>query len=285
MSLNAIPPTALVLLSVFSVQLGAGIATELFPFIGATGTVAVRIIIAAIILALVARIRLLSLKTLIPAHLTLYVGYGLCIAAMNFFFYLSISLLPLGAAVAIEFAGPLGVAAFKSKRLIHFFWVAVAALGILLLTPLTGVSLDPLGILYALIAGSGWALFILLSERVNKFGSGNDSLVIGMTIAAIAMIPFALPVVGTLFINTKLLLLALAVALLSTAIPFSFEFEALKTLPAHNYGILVSVEPAVAALIGALLLGDLIGTQGTIAIACVVAAAVGISFSDKKRQP
>jgi len=284
MNLNAFPPTLLVLFSVCSVQIGAGLATRLFPVLGAEGTVAFRIIISAILLVLLARSDLRSLKNQFSHNVRLLLLFGLCMAAMNLCFYLSIARIPLGAAVAIEFVGPLGVAALKSKRKIHFAWVLLASLGIVLLSPISGVQLDTVGIVYALLAGAGWALFIVLVDRVNKCTEGNDGLVIAMLVAAVAMTPFAVRVTPELFSDVKIMLAALGVALLSTAIPFSLEFEALKRLPARNYGILVSVEPAAAALIGAVLLGERIGIQGLLAVSCVVIAAIGISVSDRASQ-
>lgn len=203
-------------------------------------------------------------------------------AAMNLFFYMAIDRIPLGAAVAFEFIGPLSVAAFTSKRLAHLFWAALAALGIILLSPLTGTNLDPVGIFFALAAGTGWAIFIILSRKVSDRISGNDGLLIGMSLAALVLFPLAVPAIPALFSSPWLLLAAFGVALLSTTLPFAFEFEALKTMPARNYGILVSLEPACAAAVGAAILGERLGVQGTIAIACVVAAAVGISLSDKE---
>ena len=283
MKLSALPPTGLVLFSVFSIQIGAGVATQLFPVLGAEGTVAIRIIISAMLLLLLTGSKLHSLKQTFIQNIGLLLGFGLCMAAMNLFFYMAIARIPLGAAVAIEFIGPLGVAALKSKRIVHFFWVSLAALGLVLLSPLSGVDLDALGILLALLAGAGWALYIVLAEPVGKRTSGNDGLVIGMLVAATVMMPYAFPVTPDLFSNSKILLAAVGVALLSTTIPFSFEFEALQRMPARNYGILVSVEPAVAALVGALLLGERIGVQGMIAVACVVVAAIGITISDSKK--
>ena len=282
--LGAIPPTGLLLLAIVSIQLGAAIATHLFPILGAEGTVAVRVILSALLLGLAARGRVRRFVALFVHDWKLLLVYGLCIAAMNFFFYKAIALIPLGAAVAIEFVGPLGVAAIASHRFAHFAWVGLAALGILLLSPLAGVDLDVLGIVYALMAGAGWACFALLSRRVSMRVSGNDGLAIGMAVAAISMIPFAVPVVSELASNPLLLLAALGVALLSTTIPFTLEFEALKRLSNRAYGIIVSVEPAVAALIGALLLGERIGLQGMAAVACVVVAAIGITITDN-RQP
>jgi inner membrane transporter RhtA len=283
--LDAIPPPGLVLLAIAAIQIGAGLATHLFPILGAEGTVAVRIIFSALLLSLAARSRIRTFGQTFLNHWGLLLAFGLCVGAMNFFFYQALARIPLGAAVAIEFVGPLGVAALASRQMSHFAWVALAALGIILLTPLAGVDLDTLGIIYALLAGAGWALFIILAGYVADRVSGNDGLAIGMAIAAIAMIPFAAPVVNVLLADPIIILAGFGVALLSTTIPFTFEFEALKRMSKRTYGVLVSVEPAVAALVGALLLGERIGVQGMIAVACVVIAAIGITVTDGRKQP
>lgn len=282
--MDAIPPTGLLLLAIVSIQLGAALATHLFPILGAEGTVAIRVIISALLLGLAARGRVRRFASLFVRDWGLLLAYGLCIAAMNFFFYKAISLIPLGAAVAIEFVGPLGVAALASHRPGHFACVGLAALGIFLLSPLAGVDLDALGIVFALMTGACWAGFIFLSRRVSLRVSGRDGLAIGMSIAALSMIPFAVPVVPDLISNPMLLLAGLGVALLSTTLPFSFEFEALKRLSNRAYGVIVSAEPAVAAFLGALLLGERIGVQGMVAVACVVVAAIGITVTDGRAQ-
>ena len=281
--LGAFPPTGLLLLAIVSIQLGAAIATYLFPILGAEGTVAIRIIFSAILLGLAARGRVRRFASIFAHNWKILLVYGLCISAMNFFFYKAIALIPLGAAVAIEFVGPLGVAALSSRKPSHFAYVGLAALGILLLSPLAGVDLNVLGIVYALIAGAGWACFVLLSRRVSLKVSGNDGLAIGMAVAALSMIPFAAPVAIDLVSNPILLLIGLGVALLSTTLPFTFEFEALKRLSNLAYGIIVSAEPAVAALVGSLLLGERIGVQGMLAVTCVVVAAIGITITDKTK--
>ena len=282
--LSAIPPQGQVLLAIVSVQVGAAIAKHIFPVLGAEGTVAIRIIFSTLLLSFVTHSAIRRLPAAFIKNWWLLLTFGLCIAAMNLFFYMSIARIPLGTAVAIEFIGPLGVAVMTSRRLSHFAWVSLAAVGILLLSPISGVNLDPLGILFALIAGAGWALFIILAGRVGTHGSGNDGLVIGMIIASVVMIPFAVPVVDELVSNPLILIMSFGVALLSTTLPFTLEFEALKKLPARTYGILVSGEPAVAAIIGVLLLGEYIGLQSIIAIACVVVAAIGITISDGRNQ-
>ena len=283
--LDAIPPPGLVLLSIAAIQIGSGLATHLFPILGAEGTVAVRIIFSALLLGLAARGRIRTFGHTFVKNWGLLLAFGLCVAAMNLFFYQALARIPLGATVAIEFVGPLGIAAWASRQMSHFAWVALAALGIILLTPLAGVNLDTLGIMFALLAGAGWALFIVLAGRVAGRVSGNDGLAIGMVIAAIAMIPFAAPVVNVLLSDPMIILAGFGVALLSTTIPFSFEFEALKRMSKRTYGVLVSVEPGVAALVGALLLGERIGVQGMFAVACVVIAAIGITVTDRRKSP
>ena len=281
--LDAIPPAALVLFAITSVQVGAAIAKHLFPVLGAQGTVAIRIIISALLLVLAARGRVKSYARIFVRNWKLLLTFGACMAAMNFFFYMAIARIPLGTAVAIEFIGPLGVAVFTSRRLIHFVWVALAAIGIILLSPLSGVNLDTLGIVFALLAGLGWACFIIFAAQLGERVSGNDGLTIGMLIAAVVMIPFAVPVIPELIADPLILLAGFGVAVLSTTIPLTLEYAALKRMPKRNYGVLVSAEPAVAAIAGVLLLGEYLGFQGMFAIACVVVAAIGITISDGRK--
>ena len=282
MFINNIPAPGLVLLAILAIQIGASFATSLFPVLGADGTVAVRITLAAVLLVIVAKGRDLRFIRLFRSNWLLMLGYGGCIAAMNLFFYEAIARIPLGAAVAIEFIGPLGVAAATSRRIGHFFWVGLAVLGIVLLSPLSGANLDELGVMYALLAGTGWACFIIFTGKVVNRIPGNDGLAMGMTIAALFMIPWLIPVTGVLVANHYLLLAGLGVALLSTTIPFTLEFEALKKLSKRAYGILVSLEPAVAAVVGMVVLGERIGLQGLVAVVCVVSAAFGISVTEKR---
>ncbi len=278
--LDAIPPAGLVLFSIISIQVGAAIAKHLFPILGAQGTVAMRIIFSALLLVLAARGRVKTFSRIFATNWGILLMFGISMAAMNFIFYMAIARIPLGAAVAIEFIGPLGVAVFTSRRISHFAWVALAAIGIVLLSPLSGIDLDTLGILFALLAGLGWASFIILAARLGERVSGNDGLTIGMVIAAFIMTPFALPILPDLIFDPLILLASFGVALLSTTVPLILEYAALKRMPKRTYGVLVSMEPAVAAMVGVLLLGEYLGLQGIIAIACVVIAAIGITVSD-----
>jgi inner membrane transporter RhtA len=279
---SVIPPPGLVLLAIVAIQLGAALAAHLFPILGPNGTVAIRILISAFVLVFFARNRIFTFAHTFRENWALLLGFGLCLASMNIFFYQAIARIPLGTTVAIEFMGPLGVAVLNSRKLSHFAWITLAAVGIALLSPLTGVKLDMMGVMFALLAGLGWALFIIIAGHVGKQIPGSDGLAIAMVIAAIVMIPFAIPAIPTLVFNPLILLAAIVVALLSTTIPMTFEFEALKHLPARTYGVLVSLEPGVAAMVGALLLGERMGAQGMVAVACVVVAAIGITVTDNK---
>jgi inner membrane transporter RhtA len=280
--LNGAPAPALVLLAITAMQMGAGLAKQLFPALGADGTVAVRVVVSALMLLLICRSRITFFAQALRQHWRVLTLFGLAIAAMNFFFYQALARIPLGAAVAIEFVGPLGLAALTSRRVSHFAWVGLAALGIFLMSPLSGVELDSIGIAFALLAGLFWATFAGMAGKVSRLVSGHDGLVLGMGVAALALLPVGIPVVGTLVTDPMLLAAGVGVALLSTTIPFLFEFEALKRIPARTYGVLVSVEPGVAALIGALWLNEKLGLQSMIAIGLVVVAAIGISASDQK---
>lgn len=277
--MHRISPTVLVLFAIVSIQLGAGSATFLFPYIGAEGTVALRILLSAFLLALAARLRLHTLRQTFVQHWRLMVVFGACIAAMNLFFYMAIARIPLAAVVAIEFIGPLSVAVFSSPNIKQLGWVCLAGLGIVLLSPFSGSDLNTPGIILALMAGTGWAMFIIIAARVGKQVEGNTGLVLGMSVAAILMIPLVIPTVPELVTHPWLLLACLGVALLSTALPFSFEFEALKRLSKRAYGVLVSVEPAVATVVGAVLLGERMGLQGIVAVGCIVIAAIGITVT------
>jgi len=282
--LDAIPPAGLLLFSIISIQVGAAIAKHLFPIIGAQGTAAMRIIVSALLLVLAARGRVKTFIRTFVKNWGILLLFGMSMAAMNFVFYMAIARIPLGAAVAIEFIGPLSVAVFTSRRISHLVWVALAATGIALLSPLSGIDLDTIGILFALLAGVGWASFIILAARIGEKVSGNDGLTIGMVIAALIMTPFMLPVLPDLIFDPQTLLAGFGVALLSTTVPLTFEYTALKRMPKRTYGVLVSVEPAVASLVGVLLLGEYLGFQGIVAITCVVIAAIGITVSDGQNQ-
>lgn len=269
--LGAVPPPGLLLLSIMAIQVGAALAIHLFPALGPSGTVALRVGFSALFLLAASRPRF-------PDFLR-YSGwiviFGLVIATMNLFFYQAIARIPLGAAVTVEFVGPLGLAAITSRRWVDLVWVLLAALGISLFSPIGGEPLDLLGLVFALLAGVCWAGFVLVSARVGRHVPGGQGLALAMTVAAIALLPFAVPIGAEVLSKPVLLLGAVVVALLSTTIPYRLEYEALQRLSPSAYGVLVSLEPAVATLVGAVLLSERIGARSTLAVACVTIAAIG----------
>ncbi len=207
--------------------------------------------------------------------------FGLALACLNFFFYQAIARIPLGVAVTIEFMGPLSLAAITSRRRRDFAWIGLAVCGVALFAPGLDGTLDRLGVLYAICGGLSWASFVLLSAKVaRKFPSG-EGLALGMSTAAVLLLPFAWSSAGTLLASPQLLLTVFAVAVFSTTIPFRLEYEALKRLPPRTYGVLICLEPAVATLIGALFLGDGLTPRSLLALACVTTAAVGMTMHAK----
>lgn len=267
------PPTLLVLASIASVQFGAAFAKTLFDELGAGGTVFVRTLVAAIVLVLILRPRLAGHSR---GDLGLTLVFGLVLAAMNFCFYSSIERIPLGIAVTFEFVGPLGVAVFGSRRPLDLLWVVLAAAGILLLSDLgSGGGLDGLGVALALFAGVLWAAYILLSARMGRAFPGGAGLAIAMVVATVPLAPVGIADGGSQLLVPEVLLAGVAVGLLGSAIPYALELEALRTMPVGVFGVLMSLEPAVAALAGFLVLDEGLVTRELVAIALVVAASAG----------
>jgi inner membrane transporter RhtA len=280
---GAITPTGLVLLSLGSVQFGAAIAKGLFDELGPAGTVFLRFGFAALALLVLWRP---SLKGYARRSYLLAVVFGLALAAMNFTFYLALDRIPLGVAVTLEFVGPLGVAVAGSRRLFDLLWAALAAAGILLLAPLNvlgEVDLDPAGVALALLAGCFWAAYIFLSARTGSVFPGGTGLVIALCVGTVVLAPVGISGGGLALLDPRLLLAGFGVAMLSSAIPFSLELEALRKLTARVFGVLMSLEPAVAALVGFVVLGERLGTRSLAAIVLVTVAAAGASRFGGKR--
>jgi inner membrane transporter RhtA len=274
-----VPPTALLLGSIVSIQVGASIAVQLFPAIGPVATTFLRLLIAAPLLLVATR---RSIDRTARQHAGAVMLLGFAIAATNLSFYGSISRIPLGLAVAIEFIGPLALAAATSRKLLDFAWIGLAALGLGLLTPEIGSTLDPLGVALALAAGAGWASMVVLSRRVGRSVTGHSGLALAMLAAAVFALPVDLAAGGIRQLDLAILAGALAVAILSTALPLSLEFEALKHLSARTYGIVMTLEPVVAAVAGAVLLSQDLDSKLVIAVACVSVAALGVTISDRR---
>jgi inner membrane transporter RhtA len=275
----AVPPPGLLLISIVSIQLGAAVAINLFPVIGPVATVFLRVTFSAILLVVAARG---SISRDAVRHGPSLLLFGAILGVMNLCFYGSIARIPLGIAVAVEFIGPLGVAVATSRRPRDFAWIGLAAIGILLLTPDIGGALDPLGVALAGGAGLCWAGFILMSRRLGRALPGTSGLAIGMAVAAVVVLPVELIAGGLGALDVGLVAAALGVAVLSTALPLSLEFAALQRMSARSYGILVTLEPVVAAIVGAVLLHQAMSVQGVLAVGCVTVAALGVTLSDRR---
>ena len=271
---DRLPPVVLVVTGIGSVQFGAALATTLFDELGPSGTTLLRLVVAAVILLALWRP---DPRAYTPAQLRLAGLYGLVLGVMNLTFYLALDRLPLGVAVTLEFVGPLGVAVFGSRRRVDLAWAALAAVGIVLLADPGGGSIDPLGLVFILVAGACWAAYILLSQRAGPSFEGGRGLALAMVVAALVPLVPGVLEGGDALLDPRLLALAAGVGLLSSVIPYSLEFEALRRMPAHVFGVLMSLEPGVAALAGFLVLGQALGVRELLAIALVVAASVGVT--------
>jgi inner membrane transporter RhtA len=269
---DRIPPTLLVLGAVSSVQFGAALAKSLFDEVGAGGTVFLRVLFAALVLVAVWRPAVAGRS---PADWRLIAVFGLTLAGMNLAFYESLDRIPLGIAVTFEFVGPLGVAIAGSRRPLDLVWVVLAAAGILLLSDFGGADLDGLGVALALLAGGFWAAYILLAVRVGSVFPGASGLALAMVAGAVMLVPVGLADAGSDLLVPGVLAVALAVAILSSAIPYSLEMEALRRMPAGVFGVMMSIEPAVAALAGFIVLDEGLATRELVAILLVVAASAG----------
>ena len=268
--------------AVASVQLGAAVATTLFDELGPAGTVLLRTGFAAVALLLLWRP---GLRGRARGALRDAVLYGLTLAAMNLSFYGALDRVPLGIAVTLEFTGPFAVAVAGSRRASDLLWVALAAAGIVLLSPGVQGSLDTTGVLLALLAGVFWAAYIVLAARVGRAFSGGHGLALAMVVATVVLLPSGIVAGGSDLGDPALLAVGLAVALLSSAIPYSLELEALRRLPKGTFGVLMSLEPAVAALVGLVALGQGLSANEVVAIALVVAASAGALSAARTPSP
>jgi len=261
-----------VLLAVSSVQLGGAFAKTLFDEAGPGGAAFLRVVFAALILAALLRPTLSGRST---AEWRLIAAYGFVLVAMNLSFYESLDRIPLGVAVTIEFVGPLGVAIASSRRSLDLLWAALAAGGILLLSDFGGADLDRLGVALALLAGCFWAAYILLAVRVGRRIPGNEGLALGMAIGAVMVAPVGLADAGSGLLSAEVIAVGFAVAILSSAIPYTLELEALRRLPQGVFGVLMSLEPAAAATAGFIVLGEDLVAREIVAIGLVVTASAG----------
>ncbi len=270
-----------VLLAMLTIQSGASIAKQLFPLIGPEGTTALRLGFSALVLWLVFR----PWRALPQGRdWQAIIIYGLCLGGMNILFYLAIARIPLGIGVALEFTGPLAVALFSSRRKRDLIWVGCALAGILLLLPdMRGVdALDPIGVMLALAAGACWAGYILFGKKTNSQASGGITVALGMTVAAAFLVPVGAISQGMALLSWDVLPLGLLVGILSSALPYSLEMVALRNMTSQNFSVFMSMEPAIAALAGLVLLAELLSLSQWLAIGLVISASLGSTLTTRQ---
>lgn len=263
-----------------SIQSGAAFAKHLFPVVGPAGMTTLRVGFAALILLALRRPWRHGVAT---PDLRAVALYGAALGLMNLLFYLSLRTVPLGIAVAIEFTGPLAVALWGSRRRADFAWIGLAVLGLALLPPLHDAArVDPVGAALALAAGVAWALYIVFGQAAGRAG-GPSAVALGMTVAALLVAPFGIAQAGADLLVPSTLAAGLAVAVLSSALPYSLEMFALTRMPRPVFGTLMSLEPAIAALAAIPLLGEMPRPIQWVAILCVSAASVGMTVRTGRR--
>lgn len=278
---SAVLPMLAVVAAMACFQVGAALAKGLFPAVGPFGAATIRMVLGAAILIVVTRPWRHWPQ---PAPLLPLLGLGLSTAATIGMFYQAISHLPLGIAISIQFLGPLSIALFGSRRALDLIWAAMAGIGVWLLVGVGGFThtLDPIGIVWALGAGTGWASYILCG-RVASQAFGSSTAALAVTIAAIAILPFGIHQAGAALLSPGLIPLALLVALFSTAIPGMLELYAMPRMPARTFAVFMTLEPAFAILSGLIILGETLATAQIAGIAVVMAAAAGATWNSAGR--
>ncbi|CAL9585159.1 Threonine_homoserine exporter RhtA [Nocardiopsis dassonvillei] len=268
---DAVPPVWLVLIGIVSVQTGAGVAKNLFDVLPPAAVVWLRLLTAALLLGLVVRP---AWKAYTRGDWLVVVGYGVALALMNFFIYQAFARIPLGIAVTIEYLGPLAIAVLGSRRRVDLLWAGLAGLGVAALGLESG-SLDPLGILFAVLAAVSWAGYILLSAATGQRFEGASGLAIAGVVGALLMAPAGIVQGGAALLDWRVLLFGLAVGVLSSVVPYTLELNALRRMPPRVFGVLMSLQPAAAALVGLVLLGELLTVWQWLAVGCVILASAG----------
>lgn len=277
---DRVPAPGLVLLGIGSVQVGAAFATKLFAHLGPAGTVLLRVLFAAVVLCAVWRPRP---RGHTARELRLAALFGLSLALMNLSFYEALDRIHLGIAVTLEFVGPLGVALAGSRSRLDVVWALLAAAGVALLGGVATPNLT--GVLFAFAAGGFWAVYIVLTARVGRAFRGGGGLAMAMAIGTVPLIPVGIADAGANLLHPDLLAVGFAVAMLSSVVPYSLELEALRRIPAHLFGVLMSVEPAMAALAGLVVIGQDLSALDVVAIALVVGASAGATFGSRGPTP
>jgi inner membrane transporter RhtA len=270
-----LPAPALVLAAIASTQMGSALAKSLFGQVGPLGMVLLRVGLSALVLVAWCRPRWRGHSS---RDYRLLVAFGLSLAVMNALFYSAIARIPIGVAVALEFSGPLTVALLTSRRWLDGLWVALAAVGIVLLSPLNTPALDSLGVAMALLAGVAWGSYIILSARMGQAFRGGEGLALSMAVGALLLLPVGILSDGKALLSPQILLLGLGVALLASTLPYSLEMAALRRMPINVFGVLMSLEPAIASAISFVWLGEALTPMMMGAIGLVMAAAAGVSL-------
>lgn len=275
-------PVVLLVIAMASVQTGVAVAKHLFPVVGSTGATALRLLFAAVILCAVLRPWRLRLTV---AAWRAVILYGIALGGMNSLFFAALSTVPVGVAVALEFTGPLFVATLSSRRAADFLWITLTVGGLLLLLPLSQATavVDPVGAAFALGAGVCWALYIIFGQKAGA-GYGIQMTAVGMVVAAACVIPFGIAQAGASLFTPGILPYALAVAVLSSALPYSLEMVALGRLPTKTFGTLMSLEPALGAMSGLILLNEYLTATQWLAIGAIIAASVGAAATAARNQ-
>lgn len=273
------PAVPAVLLSIISVQAGAAVAKGIFPVLGAMSTAALRIILSVFILLV---LNCPNLRNLSAAQWKGVTLYGLTLGAMNLIFYMAIARIPLALGVALEFIGPLALALAGARRMIDFLWVILAGAGITLIAPWSNNGLNLVGVLLALLAGALWAAYIVLGGRISKIMDGRKAVTIGMIFASLVVLPVAIGDGLITHLKPWMLASGFALALLSSALPFSLEMYALRKIPAKTFSILMSLEPAVAAVFGLIFLHEYLSFHEWLAVALIIIASAGATLTVKK---
>ena len=279
---SAVPAPALVLLGIGSVQLGAAFAKRLFEELPPSAVVTLRLATSTVVLILISRPLWQAGKRHWRRGDLLVAGaFGVTLATMNFSFYESFSRIPLGIAVTIEFLGPLGVAVAFSRRWLDLLWVGLAAAGVGLLVLDDSGAVTAAGVAFALLAAAAWAGYILLSAETGRRFPGSSGLALASLTATLLVLPAGIATGGADLLRPDLLLIGAAIGLLSSVVPYTFELEALRRMPARVFGILMSLEPAVAAMVGLVILGEKLDVRAWTAIGCVVVACLGATRSQE----
>ncbi|MFG2120807.1 DMT family transporter [Streptomyces sp. NPDC048710] len=270
--LGSLGPVGLVLAGGISVQFGGALAVTLMPRAGALGVVTLRLLAAAVVLLVVCRPRLRGHSR---TDWGTVVVFGITMGAMNGLFYEAVARIPLGPAVTLEVLGPLALSVLASRRAINAVWAGLALAGVFLLGGGGFSDLDPTGVAFALGAGAMWAAYIVFSARTGRRFPQADGLALAMAVAALLFLPLGIVEAGTRLLDPTTVALGSAVALLSSVLPYTLELLALRRLPASTFAILMSLEPAIAATAGFLILGQALSVTEAAAIALVIAASIG----------